>query len=92
VNIGSDHIKGSINAPVIILEYGDYECPYTGMAYPVVKEILRQFGDKIYFAFRNFPLNDNILMLSMPQKQLKLPRLKIDFGKCMITCLSIRKD
>ena len=37
VNIGSDHIRGSINAPVTIVEYGDYECPHTGMAYPVVK-------------------------------------------------------
>jgi protein-disulfide isomerase len=58
VNIGSDHIRGSINAPITIVEYGDYECPYTGMAYPVVKELLKQFGDKIYFVFRNFPLND----------------------------------
>ena len=58
VNIGSDHIQGSVNAPLNIVEYGDYECPYTGMAYPIVKEIMRQFGDKIYFVFRNFPLND----------------------------------
>ena len=58
VNIGSDHIRGSINAPVTIVEYGDYECPYTGMAYPIVKEIIRHFDEKIYFVFRNFPLND----------------------------------
>jgi protein-disulfide isomerase len=58
VNIGSDHIRGSINAHITLVEYGDYECPYTGMAYPVVKEIMKQFGDKIYFVFRNFPLND----------------------------------
>jgi len=58
VNIGSDHIRGSINAPLTLVEYGDYECPYTGMAYPIVKEITRQMGDKIYFVFRNFPLND----------------------------------
>jgi protein-disulfide isomerase len=57
VNIGSDHIRGSINAPVTIVEYGDYECPYTGMAYPIIKDIMKQFGDKIYFVFRNFPLN-----------------------------------
>jgi protein-disulfide isomerase len=46
VNIGSDHIRGSINnAPITLVEYGDYECPYTGMAYPVVKEIKRNsFG------------------------------------------------
>jgi protein-disulfide isomerase len=58
VNIGSDHIRGSINAPITIVEYGDYECPYTAMAYPVVKEIMRQFDEKIYFVFRNFPLNE----------------------------------
>ena len=58
VNTGSDHIQGSVNAPLNIVEYGDYECPYTGMAYPIVKEIMRQFGDKICFVFRNFPLND----------------------------------
>ena len=59
VNIGSDHIQGSANAPFNIVEYGDYECPYTGMAYPIVRELIREFGnDKIRFVFRNFPLND----------------------------------
>jgi protein-disulfide isomerase len=59
VNIGSDHILGSANASLTLVEYGDYECPYTGMAYPIVKEIMSQFGDdKIYFVFRNFPLSD----------------------------------
>ncbi|MFL6372712.1 MAG: DsbA family protein [Nitrososphaera sp.] len=58
VSIGLDHIRGSINAPITIVEYGDYECPYTGGAYPVVKEIMKQFDEMIYFVFRNFPLND----------------------------------
>ena len=58
INIGTDHIKGSVNAPIVIVEYGDYECPYTGMAYPIVKEIVKRFGDKVQFAFRNFPLNE----------------------------------
>ena len=60
VNIGSDHIRGSVNnAPITLVEYGDYECPYTGMAYPIVRELIREFGnDKIRFVFRNFPLND----------------------------------
>lgn len=47
-----------MNAPISIVEYGDYECPYTGMAYPIVKEIIKKFNDKIYFVFRNFPLSD----------------------------------
>ena len=58
VNIGTDHIRGSVDAPISIVEYGDYECPYTGMAYPIVKEIMKQFNNKVYFVFRNFPLND----------------------------------
>jgi protein-disulfide isomerase len=58
VNIGTDHIRGSIDAPISIVEYGDYECPYIGMAYPLVKEIMKQFSDEVYFVFRNFPLND----------------------------------
>lgn len=60
VNIGSDHILGlGSTAPITLVEYGDYECPYTGMAYPIVKELLKQFGnDKISFVFRNFPLTD----------------------------------
>jgi protein-disulfide isomerase len=58
VNIGTDHIRGSIDAPISIVEYGDYECPYTGMAYPIVKEIMKKFNNKVYFVFRNFPLND----------------------------------
>ena len=61
VNIGSDHIRGPANnnAPITLIEYGDYECPYTGMAYPIVKELIKGFGnDKIRFVFRNFPLND----------------------------------
>jgi protein-disulfide isomerase len=36
----------------------DYECPYTGMAYPIVKKIMKKFNDKVCFVFRNFPLNE----------------------------------
>src|SRR2546430_1514647 len=51
-----DHIQGLIDAPFALLEYGDYECPYCGDAYPVVQAIQRQLGDQLCFAFRNFPL------------------------------------
>lgn len=53
-----DHIQGPINAPITIVEYGDFECPYTGKAYPIVKEIIGRLGDSICFVFRNFPLNE----------------------------------
>jgi protein-disulfide isomerase len=51
-----DHIQGPIDAPMTLLEYGDYECPYCGEAYPVVKEIQKRMGNLVCFAFRNFPL------------------------------------
>jgi protein-disulfide isomerase len=53
---GRDHIQGNIHAPITLLEYGDYECPYCGEAYPIVKEIQERLGEKLRFAFRNFPL------------------------------------
>jgi protein-disulfide isomerase len=51
-----DHIQGPADADIVLLEYGDYECPYCGAAYPVVKEIQHRMKGKLGFAFRNFPL------------------------------------
>ena len=53
---GRDHIQGPIDAPIALVEYGDYECPYCGDAYPVVKAVQERLGDRLCFAFRNFPL------------------------------------
>jgi protein-disulfide isomerase len=52
-----DHIKGPADAPVTLLEYGDYECPYCGAAYPIVKEVQARMGDRLRFVFRNFPIS-----------------------------------
>src|SRR6266568_3752667 len=54
-----DHQQGPENAPVTLVEYGDYECPYCGEAYPIVKEIQRRLGDRLRFVFRNFPLTQS---------------------------------
>lgn len=51
-----DHSSGVDTAPVTLVEYGDFECPYCGRAYPVIKEIQRELGDTLRFVFRNFPL------------------------------------
>jgi len=53
-----DHIRGKIDAPVTLVEYGDYECPYCGMANPVVDQIREEMGDTLRFVFRNFPLTE----------------------------------
>ena len=55
VNSG-DHIFGNPIAPIELVEYGDYECPYCGRAYPIVKDIKQQLGKDLKFVFRNFPL------------------------------------
>ena len=57
-----DHIQGSIDAPIALVEYGDYECPYCGQAYPIVKATQEQLGDRLCFAFRNFPLANSQLL------------------------------
>jgi protein-disulfide isomerase len=51
-----DHAQGPATAPVTLVEYGDYECPYCGAAYPIVKQIQRRLGDRLRFVFRNFPI------------------------------------
>jgi protein-disulfide isomerase len=53
-----DHISGSADGSIRLLEYGDYECPFCAEAQPIVKEIQRRLGDDLLFAFRHFPLTN----------------------------------
>jgi Na+/H+ antiporter NhaA len=52
-----DHVRGPREAPVTLVEYGDFECPYCGQAEPVVRELLRDFGD-VRYVWRHLPLSD----------------------------------
>jgi protein-disulfide isomerase len=54
----NDHIQGPDNAPVTLLEYGDYECPYCGRTNPVVRRVQLYFGPRLRFAYRHFPLTE----------------------------------
>lgn len=51
-----DHIQGGTHAKLTLVEYGDYECPHCGRAYPLVKAAQKHFGPKLRLVFRNFPL------------------------------------
>src|SRR5258708_6920474 len=51
-----DHMQGPADAPLTLVEYGDYQCPYCGAAYPVVKRLQREVGKNLRFVFRNFPI------------------------------------
>ena len=53
-----DHYLGRADAPVVLIEYGDFECPHCGRAYAAVREVLEAMGDDVRFIFRNFPLSE----------------------------------
>lgn len=58
VDADRDHIRGPKDAPVTLVEYGDFQCPYCGQAEPVVRELLAEFGADLRFVFRHLPLED----------------------------------
>lgn len=51
-----DHIQGSITAPIVLVEYGDYQCPNSGRAYSIVQKIQQRLDHQLCFVFRHFPL------------------------------------
>jgi Na+/H+ antiporter NhaA len=58
VDPARDHARGPEDAPVTLLEYGDYECPYCGQAEVVIRDLLESFGDDVRYVWRHLPLND----------------------------------
>jgi Na+/H+ antiporter NhaA len=58
VDPARDHVRGADDAPVTLVEYGDYECGYCGQAEVVVRELLRQFDDDLRYVWRHLPLSD----------------------------------
>ncbi|MGI0090829.1 MAG: DsbA family protein [Nitrososphaerales archaeon] len=58
VSEGRDHIEGGSKAKVTLVEYGDYQCPYCGQAYPIVKKVQEKYKNRLRFVFRNFPLTE----------------------------------
>jgi len=53
-----DHIRGAADAPVTLVEYGDFECPYCGQAESAIRELLADWGDELRYIFRHLPLSD----------------------------------
>jgi protein-disulfide isomerase len=53
-----DHVRGPESAPVTVVEYGDFECPQCGAAFPILARVADTFGDRVRFVFRHFPLTN----------------------------------
>lgn len=53
-----DNREGPADAPITLVEYGDYECPVCGEAYPIVKQVQKELGNELHFVFRNFPISN----------------------------------
>jgi protein-disulfide isomerase len=58
VDARRDHIRGPEDAPVTLVEYGDFECPFCGRAEPVVRELLERFGDDVRLVWRHLPIGE----------------------------------
>jgi Na+/H+ antiporter NhaA len=58
VDPARDHVRGPLDAPLTLLEYGDYECPHCGRAAPAVRALLAEYGPRLRFVFRHLPLPD----------------------------------
>ena len=86
-----DHVRGSIDAPVTMVEYADFECPYCAQAYPVVKAFENQLGDMLPLHFVTFRSPRCITLSSLP-KLPKRPARNGASGTCTTRCSSIRVD
>jgi len=56
---GRDHVLGDETALVTLVEYGDFECPFCGRAYPILKRVRQRLGDRLRFVFRHFPIAES---------------------------------
>lgn len=56
VTVGNAHTQGKGGAPITIVEFSDFQCPYCEQAYPTVQQIQKDYGDKVLFAYKYFPL------------------------------------
>lgn len=57
-DVSSEHVLGSVDAPVTVVEYGDFECPYCAAAAPVLRQLVDESEGRVRLIFRNFPLPD----------------------------------
>lgn len=84
-----DHMQGPAGAPVTLVEYGDFQCPYCGRADPIVKALPQRLGDRLRFVFRNFPLTQVRPHAQHAAEVAEAAQGK--FWKCTTSCSSTRR-
>ena len=89
VDVERDHFRGPADAPVTLVEYGDFQCPYCGMAEPVVRELLSDFGD-VRYVWRHLPLNDVHRNAQIAAEASEAAADQGSSGSCTTSCSSIR--
>src|SRR5262245_23924319 len=84
-----DHIRGPEDAPVTLVEYGDFECPYCGQAEPIIRELLRDSGD-LRYVWRHLPLNDVHPRAQLAAEASEAAAAQGAFWGCTTSCSPIR--
>ena len=84
-----DHIRGPVDAPVTVVEYGDFECPFCGRAEPVVRELLSEFGD-VRYVWRHLPLSDVHANAQTAAEARRPPPTRGRSGRCTTSCSRTR--
>ena len=84
-----DHVRGPEDAPVTLVEYGDFECPYCGQAEPVIRELLAEIGDLRYM-WRHLPLSDVHPHAQLAAEAAEAAATQASSGRCTTSCSSTR--
>ena len=82
-----DHVQGPADAPVTLVKYGDFECPYCAAAHVIVKKVQEIMADQLRFVFRTSRSPKFTRMRNLPLRLQKRPGRRVSFGKCMTSCM-----
>ena len=91
VDPSRDHIHGDPKALLTLVEYGDYQCPFCGAAYPEVKKVQKELGAKLRFVFRNFPLTNVHEFAMNAAETAEAAGAQENSGRCTIFSTSINE-
>lgn len=86
-----DHFRGSPDGAVMLILYGDYQCFHSSQAYKKVNDILNTSAHPFCLVYRHFPRTPPIRLRGKLLRQPRQRRLRVSFGKCMISYINIQR-